>query len=318
MSSTREPAEGQQRQEPRPRTLASTGSSTWRIVPSHGIGVDLGPDVGVGAAPDEGQGSNRRPTKSLDRAEQPPQLRATPSYTARTRSRSGGAERQVVETAADGVVVDRRPLAVQPRREHGPVAPRRSATMAASVRQVPVARCRCRARRSVAREEHVLGQERQAGACRLVLVGDHVPTRDGGGDGGHVGDGVGLLERDVAADPRRRADVEVPVVSRATAPEPTAAECTSPVPVTTGTPAGEAELLGGGLGPQRAHDRGRGPQVGQLGSVEPRDLEQRCRRSRRRRCCRLSVTQWTTIESYDAEKTTGQACGSASPRARGT
>ena len=63
----------------------------------------------------------------------------------------------------------------------------------------------------VAREEHVVAQPVEACARDLLLVGDVVLARQRRRQRRDAVEEVGLLERHVARQPRRRADVEVPL-----------------------------------------------------------------------------------------------------------
>ena len=116
-----------------------------------------------------------------------------------------------MEAAPDGVIVDRRTLAVQPRGEEDAPAPGSTrAAISFNVAEEIGRRGGVRVER-IAREQQVVPQPGEAGARGLVLVRHQVAAGKARGDGGDVGQGVGLLEGHVAADPARRPDVEVPV-----------------------------------------------------------------------------------------------------------
>ena len=132
-------------------------------------------------------------------------------------------------------------------------------------------------------EEQVVAQPGQAGAPRLVLVGHQVAARDPRGEGGDVGQRVGLLEGDVAADPARRADVEV-AVEVGHGARTDGGRVQVPGAGDDRRPRQQAELGGGGGGQPAEHAAGR-HQVGQLGALQAGQLD-RARRHRRWRRCR--------------------------------
>ena len=189
---------------------------------------DRGPeDVGHGLAP------QRRPSTPSDEPQRGEPVRtAAPGEALDRLQHPAGVERDALEDAAGEVgagrreghvepaasqvrVVDRRALPVEPRREHDTVAARRRAGREA-VETVQGVRRRRWGRRGV--EHAVLGidngveQPVDGLACDVLHGGDPVLPRHDGRKGGDVVHDVRALERHVAAQPRRRADVEVRVV----------------------------------------------------------------------------------------------------------
>ena len=239
--------------------------------------------------------SRRRPSSQRE-------LNATPSSTARTRSARVVAQRQVVPAAAQPVVVDRRAFAVQPRREDDAAAPGGRARGERVDARVDVVGHRRLAQRVVG-IEHVVAEpvdararptpaRRRRSTCPATATGSDAMSAED----------VGLLERHVARDPRRRADVEVTfeVAHRARADRgrldigraaddrdarpasPSSAatsRCSSPMTVVAGTRSGSWAR-----------------------STRRRARAAR-RRSRRASRSRLSVTQCSTIESKVAAAT---------------
>ena len=112
-----------QRQQRRPPDVGQHRIGHLADLPAEYVGVDLGPLVGVGAAADEGQRVEAPSGELLDRLEQPAGVEGHPLEDGPDHLIAGRGQRQVVEPAPDGVVVDRRPLAVEPRREQHPAAP---------------------------------------------------------------------------------------------------------------------------------------------------------------------------------------------------
>ena len=122
-------------------------------------------------------------------------------------------------------------------------------------------------------EEDVVAQPGQAGAPRLVLVGHQVAARDARGEGGDVGQRVRLLERDVATDPARGADVEMAVeVGHGARADGGRVQVTR---AGHDRRAGEqAELGGGGRVEAAQHAAGR-DQLGQRGPLQAGQRHQR-------------------------------------------
>ena len=155
-----------------------------------------------------------------------------------------------------------------------------------------------RRRQGVAGEEQVVAQPGQARAPRLVLVGHEVAAGDARGDRGDVGQRIGLLEGDVAADPARRADVEVAVeVGHGARADGGGVQVAG---------AGDDRRAGQqpelvGRGRASAH-RARSPSAPGRAAWRARDRPARSGRRRRRPppMSRLSVTQWTVMESCEA------------------
>ena len=110
--------------------------------------------------------------------------------------------------AAEPVIVDRRALAVEPGREDHAVAPGRRGRGDVVEQRVEVVGGR-RLPQRVAGEDHVVAQPVEARAGDLLLVGHVVLAGQRRRQRRDAVEQVGLLERHVAREPRRRADVEM-------------------------------------------------------------------------------------------------------------
>ncbi len=190
-----------------------------------------------------------------------------------------------MEAAPDRVVVDGRPLAVEPRgeedavRAHGhrgghvvqrgeePFGGAGHGTLTAAGADAAGERQR------ITRVQHVVAQPRQARPARLVLVGDQVPALDPRRDRRDVRQGVGLLERDVTAHPARRPDVQVGVeVGHRAGPDGRGVQVAG---AGDDGRAGKEAELGRRTGRQAAEDGTGRDQVRQLRALEPRQRDQR-------------------------------------------
>ena len=107
MSARRSAAERQMGQQPRAPHVGQDRIDDLADLASHGVGMDLRPQVRVGAAPDESQ--RREPPLGvlLDRTEQPGRVEGDALEDGAHHVRPGRRERNVVEAPPDGVVVDR-------------------------------------------------------------------------------------------------------------------------------------------------------------------------------------------------------------------
>src|SRR5690242_1012203 len=95
--------------------------------PAEHVGEDLAPRGGPGAAADEPDRLEPPPGEPLHRGQQPPGVQRHPFEHGPDQVLAGAGQRQVVEPAADEVVLHRGPLAVQPRGEDHSVAARGNA-----------------------------------------------------------------------------------------------------------------------------------------------------------------------------------------------
>ena len=99
---------------PAPRTLASTGSAIWRMVRPVTSAWICDQRSEFAPPPTKARESKRLLHELLDGAEQPGRIQRHAFEDRPHHVGAGGRQRHVVEAAADGVVVDRGALAVQP------------------------------------------------------------------------------------------------------------------------------------------------------------------------------------------------------------
>ena len=125
----------------------------------------------------------------------------------------------------------------------------------------------------VVRVEHVVAKPVHARARRLLLVGDVVLARQRRRQRRDAAEQVGLLERDVARDPRRRADVQVTFEVRYRA-RPDRRRLHIGCAADHGS-AGRQPELGRGLALELTDHGGCRDEVGQLGPVDAGQREQR-------------------------------------------
>ena len=173
------------------------------------VGHDPAPQSRLRATADEVAATgNGLPGELLDASEQPAAVErdALEHRAHEIGARSVCSERSC-QPAAEAVVVDGRALAVQPGREDHAVAPGGALAATSSSGD--------RSRRARPSAERVVGKitlsrsQFEARARHLLLVGDVVLARQRRRQRRDAVEEVGLLERDVAREPRRRADVEV-------------------------------------------------------------------------------------------------------------
>ena len=173
------------------------------------VGVDLAPEAGLGAAADEVDVVQPPLDEPLDVLVHPAGVvGATPSKTARIRC-----ARVVVSDwlkkpprtrwFSTGV---RSPLSQGVKISLPLPGGMRAASRLNAVEDVVGRGRRPRARR---RARRAVAQHGEAAAGGVLLGGDQVAARDAGRQRCDAVDDVGLLERHVAGEPRRRADVEV-------------------------------------------------------------------------------------------------------------
>ena len=249
---------------PAPRTLASTGSATWRMERPVASAWIWDHRSELAPPPTKASDSSRRLQNFSTAPSSQAELRATPSKTARTMSaRVDDSEmlwkppRMVWSSTGE-----RSPFSQGVKRT--PCAP--AGTDEAMSLRMPKKPSGAPAApaggQRVVGEEQVVAHPGQAGAAGLVLVGQQVATRDPRGDGGDVRQRVGLLEGDVAADPAGGPDVEVGVeVGHGARAHGGRVEVARPG---DDRRAGQqAELGGGGGGQATEHAAGR-DEVGQL------------------------------------------------------
>ena len=198
---------------PAPRTLARTGSATWRMVRPVASAWICDHRSELAPPPTKASESKRRLQNFSTAPSSQAELRATPSKTARTMS----------DRVDDSEMLWKPPRMVwSSTGERSPLSQGVNSTPCAPAgtdaghvverAEEAVGRAGVAGRRQgVAGEQQVVAQPGQAGPAGLVLVGHQVAARDPRGDGRDVGQRVGLLEGDVAADPARGADVEVGV-----------------------------------------------------------------------------------------------------------
>ena len=117
-----------------------------------------------------------------------------------------------MQAAAYGGVLDGSPLSIEPRGEEHTARTRGSGRCQRVEGPIRVG---TRLHEAVGWHEAVIGkedtltQERQASASGLLDVDYEIAARDRRGERGKVVNHVGLLERDVACQPRRGTDVQV-------------------------------------------------------------------------------------------------------------
>jgi hypothetical protein len=180
----------------------------------HDIGMDLAPEVRLGAAADHADGVEALLRVRLDVAVQPVVVVGDALHDGPHQVGPGGGERQVVEAAPQVAVADGRALPRQPGREDDPAGTGRRAGSqpGEGVEAARIARVGIRA--GIATEEAVVGgedvvaQPLQAEPRRVVVVGEQVAAVESG-DAGHSVQHVGLLAGHRQADPRRGAERHV-------------------------------------------------------------------------------------------------------------
>ena len=217
-----------------------------------------------------------------------------------------------MKAAADGVVVHRRTFAVQPRGEQDAartdrdrcrhrvehteevLGERRTSDVLWLASWTTARAAIRRPAEQVVRKQEVVTKPGEARPPGLVLVGDEVAAGYPRRDGSDVGEGRGLLERHMAADPARRPDVQMAGEVRHRA-RPTAAECRSPVPVDHRRPLEQARARPRRLASARRARSRSGTSSGSLARSRPAIA--RSPGSYETGRSRLSVTQCTVIES---------------------
>ena len=172
------------------------------------VGEDLTPDARGAAAAGQVDGRDVAAQELAHRLHQPAGVEGDTFEEGAHKVFAGVLRAEVVHAGPQGLVVHRCALAPQPGRVQHSVAAGRH-PLGDAVEDLEHVRHALLGQQLVLVVEDVVAQERQVAAGRGLQGRQQVAAGDGARDGGQAGQRVGLLERNVGADPGRGANVEV-------------------------------------------------------------------------------------------------------------